>query len=1134
MENHIAAAVIYGADSFSAYLTPTNTIVVLSIGSDAIFRASVETTGTQTGWTVTDVSPLLSTKYQAGTTLTARFFTASGSLVQGFSILLAVTVTEASGSFDEVWLLTGPGTDASSWLSKGDSMIWTKLAYDAVSSPPIETVTAATLQVSGLFLEHGLEASDPTLALATVVDPNAPGELRCFLLNLPISKNDDPVWSYYQQEQNIGVTNLQVVPGRISSYSSWGLYKLYTLDSITSLTFLPTRGFFGAPTPTLFSVPSGASAIASLVYEPSGSLSYTDLFVAANGFIGYFPYDQSSPHHVLPLIVSPLITGVTQLHAVNCNGVAAVWGLNSAGQVFYTQAPLAQLGVPSAWKVPIALLSHVKDIAALAGGAADTISLFAVAPLESTTATGNVGSGLLQLTRNASTGAWLNSVHPLPSATDYITLKTYTTRVLLVNSNNVPQAGATISATVSSDCSLIINGAVTQVSLSDTPTLTTDASGYVSFIHAVSSLASPSLTLTLPDGSVSTIDPTGTVVGKLASITQPAQLTNATYVDATGKTQNLVAAGTNTDAVPGVVKGLQTISAQLPSLPRGPASKSSSRTPTTAAFSTNDLYSDFGDLVQSISNTSWDDLVSVKYVLADEGLQFVVNMAGKELRAIIRTVEDALSSITALLAWIGAGIDAAFRWLGFLFDWKDFIATKNTLKGIINQSLDSFASIQSQLQTSGDAWFAHAKANVLPGISSTSKAIPSNQPLQSAWARAQPTPPPVGSGNTDLRSDPRLGWLKDRLNTAPSTDTSGAEIKTTNVADPTSALFSAMETLIKDVQTAFKELFADVGNLVSGKITASDFFASTLATAQDLGLDVAQTVFDALMSVIEVITSSIQSALNMPIDIPILSTLYKDATGSQLTLFDVTCLILGIGITLVYKIADGESPATALDHTAASTAVSHAITTTFTDIIKPPSSGFVVPVASPAAPPVKMAASAESPDALQKITGALLVIQAITMTVEGGAEMAEATSVSNIAFFVDLTSRTLRAALEATDDGEQMEESGTEIAFEFLWSMSLWVVVTQKFDEGASNDFVEKAASVGSCVSLIWGIWHLIDLVGIEDKGGDCPRGLTGEAVIELLEPFQLATIETGQPEMAVLLLAFRAISAIVAGVARF
>ncbi|KAM0326135.1 hypothetical protein ACHAQA_006728 [Verticillium albo-atrum] len=1148
MENHIAAAVLDNASGFSAHLTPAGATVLLSIGSDSIFRASVEESGTKTGWTVTDISPLLAQQYPAGTSLVAHSFAASGAAAAtgGFFILLAVTLKQGDDTFDEVWLLTGPpGADASSWLVGGASIIWKKLVYDAEPSVPTQAIKASTLQVTGLHLESGLEETDGTLALGTVVDPAAPGQLRCFVLDLTVGTG--PVWTYYQQEQNIGTTDLRLVPGRISSDSSWGLYKLYQLGTATSLTYLPTKGSFGKPNATLFTVPSGASALASLVYQPSATdkTAYTDLFVAANGFLGYFPYNQGRPHEAVQVVTSPLITGVTQLHAVNCNGKAVVWGLNAAGQLFYTTAPLAQRADPSAWQAPIALLSGTTAIAALAGTAADAISLFAVSPLSSTTATGTKGgSGLIQLGRNPATGAWLSSVHPFPSTVDCITLKTYTTRALLVDSNNVPQPGAKITASASADCSLVINGSVTSVTTTETLALKTDGGGYVSLIHAVSSLATASFTLELPDGSTSTIDPSGNVVAALTGIDK-SDLASATYVDAHGETRNLVAPGTSDEAVKGVAQSLQTISAKLPTLPRAAAVKAGLQVPgiaaaANAAAQDGGFFSDLGDIVQWIGSVV-EDVGRIIFDVIDGVITFVADIAGKLFRAIVNTVEDALHAITALFKWIGVDVEAIFRWLGFLFDWSDFVAVKDVLKDTVKQGLRSFASIQDQFQASGDAWFAHARANVLPRLSSTPMARPgSNQSMQDAWSGAQPTPPPVGPSKTDLRTDPRLGWLKDRVNTPASSESGGS--LTTDEADPMAPLIAAINTLVSDVGTAFKTVFSNIGKLVSGDMSAADFFSSVLATLELLGLDALQAVFDALMAVAKIISSAVETALEMPIQIPILSGLYRSVTGSDLTVLDATCLVFSIGITLVYKIATGESPLASLKQAVTPAAVDKAVGG-LPNVLRPPAVGKVT-----SAPAAKMeavdleaagvgadAVIADSSSALQKLSGALLIVQGITQSIWGAGDMGQLTALSNVGFIFDLMGRTLRRLIETADNGFQTQVSGTQIGFEFAWSMFLFQgAAWNLYKGGLGSPAVHTMALVDINVSLVWGIWHFVNIYDFTQGGGSCPVGFTGEAVIEVLEPIQLGAALSAQPEVAVVLLVIRDISAIVAGIARF
>ena len=661
------------------------------------------------------------------------------------------------------------------------------------------------------------------------------------------------------------------------------------------------------------------------------------------------------------------------------------------------------------------------------------------------------------------------------------------------------------------------------VATTDTLTLTTDPSGYLNFIHAISSLATPSLTLILPDKTLITIDPTGEVVKTLAG--QP-DLNSATYVDANGNTQKLVAHGTSPDAVAGVSRALQIISTQLPSLPRAAARRTSQRL---TVSSNGDLLTDLGDLVQWIGHVV-DDIATIVFKVEGELTYFIATIAENIFQAVVNTVEDALHALTALFKWIGAKIEEVFRWLAFLFDWSDFIAVKNTLKGALNQSLSSFAPLISQLQTSGDAWFANVKANIVPHLSGTSMAKPGSQPMQNAWAGSQPTPPLVGSDKIDLRTDPKLGWLQDRVNTRSSTSSSGeASIITDD--DPTGPLLTALESFISDALQAFETIFQDIGQLISGQTSASDAFASMLAAVEAFGLDTLQTVFDALMSVLEAIASSIDDAFNMPIQIPILSPLYKAATGSDLTLLDIICLVLGIGVTLVYKIATNQSPATPLANAATPSAVDQMVANLVNGVKPPPSGSSVAATAVSVGVVVDVAGS----DSLQILTGSLLIVQAITQSVDGVAQYSDRVDIANVTFTIDLIGRLVRRMLETIDNGYQEQVSGTEISFETIWSMALLqAIVTKLYRDGLESEFVKTAAAVDRLASLAWGIWHLVNIESVTEASGSCPIGFTGEAFIEMLEIIQQGATLDKQPQATLVLLALRAISAIVAGVARF
>jgi hypothetical protein len=202
-----------------------------------------------------------------------------------------------------------------------------------------------------------------------------------------------------------------------------------------------------------------------------------------------------------------------------------------------------------------------------------------------------------------------------------------------------------------------------------------------------------------------------------------------------------------------------------------------------------------------------EDVASIVFEAVDGAITFVANIAGAMLKAIVNTVEDALNAMTALFKWIGAKVDAVSRWLGFLFDWSDFVAVKVVLKGAIKDGLKSFDGILDRVQVSGDAWFKHARDDNMPRLTSMPMAKPRNdQTMQTAWSAAQPPPSPLGADNVDIRTYAQLGWLKDRVSSPATYLSTGADKSAAiNGSDPLAPLITAIETLMSDMGKAFTQ-----------------------------------------------------------------------------------------------------------------------------------------------------------------------------------------------------------------------------------------------------------------------------------------------------------------------------------------
>ncbi|KAH7353602.1 hypothetical protein B0T11DRAFT_356808 [Plectosphaerella cucumerina] len=533
-------------------------------------------------------------------------------------------------------------------------------------------------------------------------------------------------------------------------------------------------------------------------------------------------------------------------------------------------------------------------------------------------------------------------------------------------------------------------------------------------------------------------------------------LGNDTYVDADGKTQNPVATGTSDEAVMGVAKGLQMLCIKLPQLHRAAAVKAGLHVPGVAlaakvAEQDGDFFSDLSDIVQ------W----------------------------IINVVEDVASIVFE-------AVDARPLW--FHFDWSDFVAVKDVqvLKGAIKDGLKSFDGIQDRLQAFGDAWFKHARDDIMPRLTSMPMAKPrSDQTMQTAWSAAQPPPSPLGADNVGMRTDARLGWLKDRVSSPATSLSTGADKSTAiNGSGPLAPPITAIETLI----------------LISGDTSAGDFFSAVLAAIELLGLDALQVVWDALLAAFKAVSSAIDAALEMPLQIPIVSWLYNVATGSDLTLLDATCLLLAIGVTLVYKIATKESLIEPLRQALTSDASSKVLGR-FSGDFEPQSAG------------------RESRSAFSTKNGAKGSVWGIIYS-------ANRSAISNLAFIMDPSGRTARRIMELIDSGDEALVNRDHAAWEMAWGISIYSMAAQAMAFGGLGaPAVKMCSEMDVGASLGWRVWHFVHIFDVTSGGKDCSIGTTGEAITEALEVFQFVQ---GDIRKTLFFLAIRDMSTIIEAIPRF
>lgn len=178
----------------------------------------------------------------------------------------------------------------------------------------------------------------------------------------------------------------------------------------------------------------------------------------------------------------------------------SIWGRTDAGVVFYSRCALGSQSDPTAWSAPIPLVTGVDQLATM---------------LDLST-----GASVLYSQRQSSI------LLPALSIDDVCEFYTYTTRVAVVDENQLPLVGQQFTITSASPCGV--------------------------YIEDVYMLGAICFNLAQGDGSLVNVNPMLATINRMSGIQNGAQLAAVQVTVENGDTTPLVPAGTasgNTDAV---------------------------------------------------------------------------------------------------------------------------------------------------------------------------------------------------------------------------------------------------------------------------------------------------------------------------------------------------------------------------------------------------------------------------------------------------------------------------------------------------------------------------------------------------------------------------------------------------------
>lgn len=892
MENYVQSDVLLPQDKFLALQTEAGASLLFSIGSGGVLNLTIEEPGQNYGWRQVGL---------AGT-WTVKSFGAAQSQ-DGKQIHLVAVVDD--GQQDHVYISFANSASDLAWTANPG---WTQAPFNAVGGDGTPVPAPSPLKIADVFIS---EATDGDYIVVDVIE--TPGQQPEVLLRfyLDITTPASPLWTQHALGTDFEAAGYSSCLGRsASSFDVDGLYTKGVIDSASQLIYTPLYNKFGKqlhlqPHLSRLNLPGGA--FANAIAAARGDDQTSDLFVAAAGSLYHFASTNQKDGALGILVAnSALLNGVRSLYACVADGVVTVWGLNGNGQVFYLRCPSSQLDQEASWSTPLPIVTG-----------ADAISPYIDRGYSSNTFFAHTGTGLVKLVKSPTTGLWSQrniTLAPSAATRAATAVHSYTTHVKVTGADGQAATGVSVTLNATNVTSVYINHLYRIIGPSPIE-IPTDELGTITIVETTGSLAGTRFTMSIASQPAITHNTMDSAWQRNARYTTTDSLQSAQIVARDGTTRKFIPDGTSQDDLQRVADSnaaLATVYANLSSAP-APAVRALTairlaKPPRPVAALAlggflDGLETDIGDLFCYVASTveaAVDTVVDAVEVVVDvvedaaeSAWHFVATIGGTVYHAALDTVEAVVAAATWVYNAVKVAVEDVIEFLQFLFGWQDILVTHKVLKNVFLCLARSAITDASALSSTVTQAFAQAKGTI------------------DAWAGISNID---GSATATLTRNPPLAMQ----NSAPANlgvhhfqnncRSSSSDVPVSNPADDIfKGLITVMEQQVgtlteaaDTVKTNIIDNFSDIG--VAGII---EQILDILATGI---LDVAGSVLTTSLDVFAQLLDGAVEILTAKLDIPVLSWLYNQLTGEDLSILDVICLIAAIPVTVIYKAAAERAP----------------------------------------------------------------------------------------------------------------------------------------------------------------------------------------------------------------------------------
>ncbi len=352
MKNQKAAILLPARSSFQTLQTQGGKALLFCLSDEGNLDMIVETNGSQTGWTTSDLS--LDLKNDEDENNVIKKISVSQRDEDGL-ISIAIVTQNESKAFHAYVLLHMPNADGSEWMVSKNARKWIDLPLSFIEESEAANIHSILLSESPG--EEGQEGD--TRCIALVVQMQNKDEVKgwCVLIKqdgIVSNVRFDNAPNFISQVLSL-THNGQLILYQLAPQSDDGrpaLYHEVLLDKNLEPPSSPIKGMN-----QLILCPEEASQL-SIYRNKKGK---NKLLVAANKAIWHLnPQKSKASFH--KIISNKIISKVRQLYSYQSSTGTFVWGLNQQGSVFYSKCDKNRIKNPKSWSHPIPLLKRVTHL----------------------------------------------------------------------------------------------------------------------------------------------------------------------------------------------------------------------------------------------------------------------------------------------------------------------------------------------------------------------------------------------------------------------------------------------------------------------------------------------------------------------------------------------------------------------------------------------------------------------------------------------------------------------------------------------------------------------------------------------------------------------------------------------------